>query len=176
MGILTNSGDEVGKLLNFDFFFAGFTTGVGMNENRMLISGLGSEFYAHEFIHLIVPNFDRHSLIEEGFATWKGGQGNRTFEECASVLADEVSVNYEVSFADVLDKKWGWEYSAFYTTGAIFFKVAYDRGGVGLVKKLLETPNDSEKLIQAICSVFEVKREEIDSFWRREVLKFKTDF
>ena len=171
---ITNSGDELGKLLNFDFSFAGYNTGIGLNENRMLLSGLGSEFYPHEFIHLIVPNIDRHSLIEEGFATWKGGQGGKTFEESAYILANEIGLDKKVTFTDVLNKKWGWQYSAFYTTGAIFFKVAYDKGGIVLVKKLLETPNDSEKLIQTICSVFEIEKNEIDSFFRNEVLKFKT--
>jgi len=171
---ITNSGDELGKLLNFDFSFAGYTTGIGMNENRMLLSGLGSEFYPHEFIHLIVPTLDRHGLIEEGFATWKGGQGGKTFEESASHLANEIDLNQTVTFTDVLVKKWGWQYAAFYTTGAIFFKVAYDKGGIVLVKKLLETPNERDELIQTICSVFEIEEKEIDSFWRSEVLKFKT--
>jgi len=53
---ITGSGDELGKLLNFDYFFAGYTTGIGMNDNRILLSGMGSEYYPHEFIHLVVPN------------------------------------------------------------------------------------------------------------------------
>lgn len=172
---ITDSGDELGKLLNFDFSFAGYTTGIGMNENRILLSGMGSEFYPHEFIHLIVPALDRHGLIEEGFATWKGGQGGKTFEESAGILAHEIELNQTVTFTDVLTKKWGWQYAAFYTTGAIFCKVAYDKGGIDLVKKLLATPNDSKELIQTICSVFEIEENEIDSFWRTEVLKFKTN-
>ncbi len=171
---ITNSGDELGKLLNFDFFYAGYTTGIGMNENRMLLSGLGSEFYPHEFVHLIVPNRLRHALIEEGFATWKGGQGGKTFEESASFLANELYANKTVRFTDVLNKKWGWQYAAYYTTGAILCKAAYDKGGVALVKKLLETPDDNAKLIQTICSLFEIKEKELDAFWRKEVLKFKT--
>jgi hypothetical protein len=172
---ITDSGDELGKLLNFEFYFAGYTTGIGMNDNRILLSGMGSEYYPHEFIHLVVPKHDRHWIIEEGFATWKGGQGGKTFEESAKLLAIELAKNDTITFYDVLNKKWGWQYFAFYTTGAIFFKVAYDKGGVVLVKKLLETPDNSRKLIQTICSVFEIEEKEIDSFWRREVLKFKTN-
>lgn len=172
---ITKSGDELGTLLNFDFSFAGYTTVVGMNENRILLSGLDSEFYPHEFIHLIVPNTSRHGFIEKGFATWKGGQGGKTFEESARILANEINLNKTVTFTDVLNKKWGWQYSAFYTTGAIFFKVAYDKGGIALVNKLLKTPNDSTQLIQTICSVFQIKEKEIDAFWRSEVLKFKTN-
>ena len=171
---ITDSGGELGKLLNFDFYFAGYTTGIGMNDNRILLSGLGSEFYPHEFIHLIVPKKDRHWIIEEGFATWKGGQGGKSFEESAKLLANELAKNDTVTFSDVLNKKWGWQYAAFYTTGAIFCKAAYDKGGVVLVKKFLEIPPNDEKLIDAICKLFEIKKVDIDSFFRKEVLKFKT--
>ncbi len=171
---ITKSGDELGKLLNFDFSFAGYTTGIGMNENRILLSGLDSEFYPHEFIHLIVPRKDRHWMIEEGFATWKGGQDGKTFEESAFILANEIALNQSVTFADVLNKKWGWQYAAFYTTGAVLCKVAYDKGGVVLVNKLLEIPNNNENLIQTICSLFKIEKKDMDTFWKQEVLKFKS--
>ncbi len=112
-------------------------------------------------------------MIEEGFATWKGGQGEKTFEESAQLLANELAKNDTVIYADVLNKKWGWHFAAFYTTGAIFCKAAYDKGGIVLVKKLLAIPPNDEQLIESLCKLFEIKRNEIDGFWRREVLKFK---
>jgi len=169
---ITQSGDELGRLLNFDFFSAGYTTGIGLNEKRILLSGLGSEYYPHEFIHLIVPKFERHSLMEEGFATWKGGQGGKTFKESASLFANELSKNDTVTFLDVLDRKWGWQYAAFYTTGAIFCNSAYKKGGVKLVNELLKIPNDSEKLIENLCLIFDIKKKDFDDFWRNETLKF----
>ncbi len=170
---ITENADEMGQLLNFDFYFAGITTGIGDNDKRILLSGSGSEYYPHEFVHLILPKFHRHGLIEEGFATWKGGQGGKTFEESAELLANKLAENDTVTFTDILNKNWGWQYASFYTTGAVFCKAAYTKGGVTLVKKLLETPNDDKKLIETICSLFEIKVTDIDAFWRSEVLKFK---
>lgn len=170
---ITESGDEMGRLLNFDFYSAGYTTGIGDNDKRILFSGNGSEYYPHEFVHLVISTFDRHALIEEGFATWKGGQQGKTFEESAAVLANELAKNDTVNFSDVLNKRWGWQYASFYTTGAVFCKAAYDKGGIDLVKKLLETPRDDEKLVTTICTLFEIKEKDIDAFWRSEVLKFK---
>lgn len=170
---ITDSGDELGRLLNFDFYAAGYTTGTGMRDNRILLSGMGSEFYPHEFIHMIVPEFDRHGLIEEGFATWKGGAMGKTFDERASILAKEVDANDSVTFTDVLNQQWGWQYAAYYTTGAIFCKAAYDKGGITLVKKLLEIPNDNDKLVETMCSLFGIKKEDMNAFWRREVVAFK---
>ncbi len=171
---ITESADEMGKLLNFDFYAAGYTTGIGENDKRILFSGMGSEYYPHEFVHLILPKFDRHGLIEEGFATWRGGQGGgKTFEESAELLANELAKNDTVTFSDILNRKWGWQYASFYTTGAVFCKAAYDKGGINLVKKLLETPSNDEKLVETICSLFEIKGRDINAFWRSEVLKFK---
>jgi hypothetical protein len=169
---ITKSGDELGKLLNFDFFFAGYTTGLGLNEKRILLSGLGSEYYPHEFVHLIVPNFDRLGLIEEGFATWKGGQGVKTFEESAKLFANELAKNDTVTFLDVINRKWGWQYAAFYTTGAILCNSAFEKGGVKLVNEILNIPNDTEKLIDNLCLVFSIDKKDFDTFWRSETLKF----
>lgn len=169
---ITQSGDELGRLLNFDFFGAGYTTGIGLNEARILLSGFGSEYYPHEFIHLIVPKFDRHGLIEEGFATWQGGQAGKTFEESASLFANELSKNDTVTFLDVLNKQWGWQYAAFYTTGAILCNSAYKKGGVKLVNELLKTPNASEKLVENLCLIFDLETKDFDDFWRNETLKF----
>jgi len=172
---ITDSGDELGKLLNFDFYYAGYTTGIGMNDKRILLSGLGSEYYPHEFIHLIVPKQDRHWIIEEGFATWKGGQGGKTFEESAELLANELAKNHTISFSDILNKKWGWQFSAFYTTGAILCNSAYEKGGVESVNELLKIPNDSEKLIDNLCLIFDIEKKDFDAFWKTETLKFKTN-
>ena len=97
----------------------------------------------------------------------------KTFEESAALLANELAKNDTVNFSDVLNKRWGWQYASFYTTGAVFCKAAYDKGGIDLVKKLLETPRDDEKLVATICTSFEIKEKDIDAFWRSEVLKFK---
>ncbi len=172
---LTESGDELGKLLNFDFYFAGFTTGIGMNDNRILLSGLDSEYYPHEFIHLIVPKQDRHWIIEEGFATWKGGQGGKTFEESAELLANELAKNDTITFSDVLNKKWGWQFAAFYTTGAILCNSAYEKGGVELVNELLKIPNDQERFVVDLCSIFKIEESDFEYFWKTEVLKFKNN-
>jgi hypothetical protein len=172
---ITESGDELGRLLNFDFFAAGYTTGVGLHEKRILLSGIGSEYYPHEFIHLIVPQFERHGLMEEGFATWKGGQDGKTFEESVSLFANELSKNDTVTFLDVLNRQWGWQYAAFYTTGAIFCNSAYQKGGVNLVNELLKIPNDSEKLVDNLCLIFDIEKKDFDDFWRNETLNLVDD-
>lgn len=171
---VTDNGDEMGKLLNFDYYFAGYTTGIGMHENRILLGGIGSEYYPHEFIHLIVPRADRHGLIEEGFATWKGGQKGHTFEEGAGLLANELAKNDTITFTDILHKKWGWQFTAFYTTGAVLCQAAYEKGGVESVKQLLNVPANNEKLVDNLCRVLKIEKKDFEVFLRTSILKYRT--
>ena len=170
---ITNSGDAMGQLFNFDFYFAGYTTGVGMNEIRMLFSGIGSEWYPHELVHMIVPDKKRHRMINEGFATWQAGAGDKkTFDELVKILAIELSKNNTIKFNDVLNLKWGWQCNAFYTTGALFCKLAIEKKGISGLKMLLEIPQDNDKLVDTICTLFGVSKADFDKFWRTETLRY----
>ncbi len=170
---ITASGDELGRLLNFDFFFPGYTTGMALSDERILLSGMGSPYYPHEFVHLVVPRAPRHDMVEEGFATWKGGTMGKGFEECAQLLAGELARNSTVSFSDVLDRKWGWNVAAYYTTGAILCQLAHDRGGVDAVKHLLGTRKDNAALMARIEEMFGVRSDKLDAFWREQVAAYQ---
>jgi hypothetical protein len=167
---ITKNGDELGELMGFDFFFTGYTTGKGMVESRILLSGIDSEWYPHEFIHMIVKDKPRHKLIDEGFATWHGGAMGNTFEENAAMLAEQLNANEKIDFSDILNN-WGREFAAFYTTGAIICKIVYEKGGIEAIKQLLNTPADDEVLIRTICELLDINRNDLDAFIRREVLK-----
>lgn len=169
---ITKSGDELGKLLGFDFFFTGYTTGIGMNEERILLSGCDLEWYPHEFVHLAVENKQRHGIIDEGFATWQGGAMEKTFNERAKILAQQLVKNDTVTFDDILNKKWGWQFVAYYTTGAIICKLVYGKGGNVALKKLLDTAPDDDQLTQTICQLLKIKATDLDKFLRAEILKY----
>jgi hypothetical protein len=169
---ITKSGDELGRLLGFDFFFTGYTTGMGMNDERILLSGFDSEWYPHEFVHLVVENKKRHGIINEGFATWQGGAMEKTFNERAKLLAQQLTKNDTVTFDNILNKKWGWQFVAYYTTGAIICKLIYDKGGIIALKKILDTPPDDDKLIQTICELLKIKKTDLDKILRTEILKY----
>jgi hypothetical protein len=169
---ITKNGDELGKLLGFDFFFTGYTTGIGMNEERVLFGGFDYEWYPHEFVHLVVNNKKRHGMINEGFATWLGGAMEKTFEERAKILAQQLVKNDTVTFDHILNKKWGWQFAAYYTTGAIICKLVYDKGGVTAINKLFDIPPDNSKLIQTICELLIINTTDLDKFLRTETLKY----
>jgi hypothetical protein len=169
---ITDSPGKLGKLLGFDFFFVGYTTGMGWKRERLLFTGKGSEWYPHEFIHLILPDHTRHYMIEEGFATWQGGAKGKTFEENAKILAHELKKADTVTFTDILERKWGHRYLAYYTTGAIICRKAYEKEGTTAIKKLMNISQSNEKFIQALSEIFEIEEEKIDGFIKNEILTY----
>lgn len=170
---ITASADEMGQLLNFDYFYAGYTTGKGLNDQRVLLSGLNSEWYSHEFIHLIVENKKRHLIVEEGFARWVGGSQNKPFEEFAEILAENLTKDDTVTFNHILSKKWGWQFTAYYTTGSIICKMVYEKGGLAALKTLLNLPEgDDDALIKTLCELLKIEPDELDKVLREETLKY----
>lgn len=172
---ITQSGDELGKLLNFDFFFAGYTTGVGLQEERILISGFGSEYYPHEFIHMLTKNNSkRHPMVNEGLATWLGGSMNRSFEESAKILFNQLEKTDTLGIEDILQYKWGWQYNAFYTTGAVICKMVYDRSGNKGLQELLGTGKSDEELLLVLEKQLNVTRNELMAEVRRSLKQIAT--
>lgn len=169
---ITGNADDMGKLLNFDFYFAGYTTGAAMRNNNILVSGLGSEYYPHELVHMMLPDAERHSMIEEGFASWQGGSYGRTFKENILLLAGLINNNDPVTFDDVLKKTGGWQIGAYYTTGAILCQAAFETGGSASVQSLLNIPNEDSQLIETVCKIFKIKKEDIDAFWKTKVVMY----
>ncbi len=168
---MTKNPDEMGQLLNFDFYFTGYSTGIGMSENHLLFSAFDSEFYPHEFIHLIVPEFDRHSLIEEGFATWKGGTMNQTFEESVKKLSQAYFNTTEITSESIFSQEWGKEFGAYYILGALCCKAAYEKGGIEQLKKILSIPNDDQVLKQKLNELLGIK--DFNTFIQNELSKYK---
>lgn len=173
---ITKSGDELGKLLGFDFYFAGYSTGMGMKERGALFCANDSEWYPHEFVHLIDGDNKRHPFVEEGFATWVSGQLSfeTSFETGARKLAQALSKTDTVTFEDIVHRKWGWQNASlnYYSTGAIVCKLIYAKGGLAAIKKLLNTPPNDAALTKTICELLKIKPTEFDKYLRSEILKY----
>lgn len=173
---ITRNADELGKLLGFEFFFAGYSTGRSMNEERVLLGGTDSEYYPHEFIHMIDGTKQIHGIVEEGFATWASDQlsSETTFNTGTKALAKALAKNDTVKLNDIVNKKWGLQNASlyYYSTGGIICKLIYNKGGVQALKKLLITPPDNDKLIQIICELLKIKTVDLDELLRAEILKY----
>lgn len=169
---ITHSRDELGTLLGFDYFFAGITTGIGYPKNGLLFSGFGTEWYPHELVHMIVESQkDRHQMINEGFATWLGGQKGKSFEENLLDLAKVLSTNDTLTFDDILNNR-VWIPGAYYTTGAVLCEMMYEKGGASAIKFILDSVNNNSELYESIVKILGIKKEDFNKAWRKKVLEY----
>ena len=174
---ITTSGDALGRLLGFDFYYTGYSTGMTMKERSMIFTGCGTEWYPHEFVHWVVGNKQRHGLVEEGFATWVSGQvSNETsFKQAVQKLAVALSKNDTVTVQDIIDKKWGWQNASlyFYATGAVFCQLVYDKKGLEGLQQLLALPADKAVLLNQLCTLLDVTPAELLPLLRKQVNKYR---
>ena len=168
--------DRVSKALGFDYWPAegnisgrrGFTD----VHNRIIYSGGSDEWYPHEFVHVyLIPQFPKaHYYFHEGYATLVGGSQGHD-------LSWHIRRNYEYlkdhTEVDVLSFK---GVDAFvgpaYFIGGLLCKMADDKGGLALVRKLMTYGPEDEDLYRAIHDVFGISKEHVNSFLRESLAEF----
>ena len=169
---ITESADELGELLGFEFFFPGFTQGRGMYDRRILLSGKNSEFYPHELAHMVLGGQNQHQFVNEGMATWIGGVAELTFEDAARNLAAAVQKEPQVRFINMLSRKWGRQHHALYVSGAIFCKLIYEKKGLEGLNALMNSSASDMELFSTLCKTLGIKEKDLNDYWRAEVLKY----
>lgn len=172
---ITNSVDEMGKLENFDFYFAGVTS--GKSKEGMVFSANGNEFYPHEFVHQLLPkNSKRSNIIEEGLATYLGTRENRmAYYKTMSQLALDLEENNSINFNSIFSKKVQFNgYQLAYPAGAAVCELVYQRKGDEGINKLIRgDSSDKKALLHLLSVILTLDEEEIINQWETTVLTYK---
>lgn len=168
--------DRVSKALGFDYWPAegnisgrrGFTD----VRNRIIYSGGSDEWYPHEFVHVyLIPLFpNAHYFFHEGYATLVGGSQGHD-------LSWHIRRNYEYlkehTDVDVLSFRGVDAYvGPAYFIGGLLCKMAEDRGGLPLVRKLMTYVPKDEDAYRAIREIFGVGKENLNDFLRRKLAEY----
>ncbi len=163
--------DRVAKALGFDYWPAegnisgprGFTD----TKNRIIYSGGSYEWYPHEFVHMIInPLFpNAHHYFLEGYATLVGGSSGHD-------LSWHIRRNYQYLKAhtetDILTFKGVDLYvPAQYFIGGLLCKMAEEKGGIQMLRKLMTYGKEDEDLYRAIHEVFGIEKEHVNDFLRK---------
>ena len=168
--------DRVAKALGFDYWPAeGNISGRrGFTEvaNRIIYSGGSDEWYPHEFVHVyLMPLFPKaHYFFHEGYATLVGGSQGHD-------LSWHIRRNHEYlkdhTDIDVLSFK---GVDAFvgpaYFIGGLLCRMADDKGGLPLVRKLMTYGPDDEDFYRAVHDVFGISKDQLNSFLREKLAEY----
>jgi len=139
---------EVGKLLGYDYYIYGNANGKSIN--NMIISGNKSIYYPHEIVHQFVNvNPKRNILLNEGFATYLGGNGGKQYKQLLKDYAKE----YKFLKLDFEEACKGDKLN-FYPLGAIIVDIIQsDYGDKKLIELMDEQTYSLDDLFAAIQKV-----------------------
>lgn len=160
--------DRVFKAAGLDYFPAeGNIHGPGGytdSKNRIIYAGGSDEWYPHEFVHIYInPLFpNSNSYFLEGYATLMGGSGGHD-------LPWHLKRNYEYLRAhpevDILTFK-GVDLHVLpqYFIGGLLCKLAEEKGGIPMIRKLMTYGKKDEDLYRSIKDVFGIDKEHVNDF------------
>jgi hypothetical protein len=168
--------DRVAKALGFDYWPAeGNNSGAsGFTDvpNHIVYAGGSNEWYPHEFVHIYInPLFpNAHQYFLEGYATLAGGSKGHE-------LSWHLKRNYEYLKShpeiDVLTFKGVDVHEpAQYFVGGLLCKMAEEKGGIPMIRKLMTYGKKDEDLYRAIQDIFGIDKQHINDFLRKGLAEY----
>lgn len=174
-----NTLDELMKARGLDYRMGeGNSTAVGGHawpEDRMLFGAGTNEWYPHELVHIYFnPKYPKsNEYFAEGIAVLLGGTRGRTLHELIchadSLLRSNPSIRFDSLLHspgnDALDYTTG----AHYLVGGLLMKMAFDKGGWPLCKRLLTYGDGPDEVLKAVEDIFGDEPKDFDSFIKKEI-------
>ncbi len=142
--------------------------------NKIIYSGGGDEYYAHEIVHLYLsPLFPNcHFYFAEGIATYYGGSIGNPLEWHIQRMALYLEQHPEIDLNDIFSFRFMDKLTnPAYVFGGLFCQMALEKGGIKKLKRLMNYGPKPEDFYTAIQKEFGIKKENLDQFLRKEIKK-----
>ncbi len=143
--------------------------------NKILYVGNGSFYYPHELVHLYtyhLYSLAKSPIFDEGLATYLGGSQSQSLKWHLKKLKTYIKGNkIDLGDFDGLMFTEGIT-NIDYAIGGLICKLTYERKGLAGLKTLFEAGETNENAYQAIEKVLGVKKQDLNSFLRKELQKY----
>jgi len=180
--ILCKSMEDLKKVRGFDFdpmmVEDNQIGGEAFPHDNLIFAGNNSEFYPHEVVHLYTySNFKRiHIIIDEGIATYFGGSKGLNYKKHLINLRKHIEKNKINIFEKLFNSNNKYlvneTTSLNYSIGALLCDLAIRKKGKKALFKLMNSGVSDNELIKSIESIFNVKKENFNSFIEKELLYY----
>jgi len=179
---LANSIDMLQKARGLDYYMGEGNriaeAGQMDTKNSIVYSGNGTEWHPHEIVHIYMnPQYpNAHLYFIEGTATLFGGSRGYSLDWHLKKLNNYLEKRPDFDLAKHLLTTWRVDIitQTPYVIGGLFCKMAYEKGGIDYIKKLLEAGNKDEDFYRVINKMFGVDKKEMGSFIRDKVKYYTT--
>jgi len=172
---ITDSREDVDRILGLDYYFDGFPWGRAMRQHDILITGKGSEWYAHGLVRMLAsgPGLAPHRILGEGFVGWIGGWNDESYVENMRTVAAFVASNDSISFEDFVDRGFGFDVEGTqYIPGAVICDMVYAAAGPAGIEALFKAGRRDQDLYGAIEASLDLDRSAFASAWKARILEF----
>jgi len=169
--------NRVAKALGFDYWPAESNVKSGPRgfvdfRNRIIYSGGSDEWHPHEFVHILInplfPNINPY--FSEGYATLVGGSSGNDLmwhiRRNHDYLKDHPEI--EVLTFKGVDPFVG----PAYFIGGLLCKLAQEKGGLPLIRRLMSYGPEEKDLYIAIQDTFGVNKTDLNNFLRAKLAEY----
>ncbi|HRP61007.1 MAG TPA: hypothetical protein PK833_12095, partial [Vicingus sp.] len=175
--IYGKNSKETEKIIGFDFNLMSSTnnpsSGVSDRINDLIIiNGIAVIF--HETTHIYLNPLFTETPLSEGLATFYGGSMGISLSENIKFLNNYIQQHNEIDLYERLTESYFYidnKHNPVYTLQGLLVQLAYDKGGISEMKKLLSFKNFDEIFKQ----YFKIKdQNSIDRFLKSELKRKAT--
>lgn len=149
-------------------------------DNNIIYSGGGGEFYTHELAHVINKYFpDAHQWLLAGIAVYYGGHLGLSLNQCLEILENHLKTKPEIelnNFTETLSYNIDNQYNTSLIFGGFLIKIIHDDFGFSGVKEMLSSNTaKDESLYNFLIKKYQLKNSnDLGSFLEQKLRKINT--
>ncbi len=172
---ICNNADEMGELFGYEYYYLNYTKGLTVKWRKEIYSSNNSEYYPHEFMHMIFNSVNSDSisyLIEEGLACFLGEYGTEKYKTQINKLAyDYLNQKPTYTFDNLLNNVASWNgYQTAYPVGSILAEIVYEKSGyIGLRTLIESNTQTSSQIIKTMQKITKRNKKGLEKEFRQKL-------
>ena len=153
------TSQDLGYLLGFNFFYAGYTSGKTFSKARIIISGNENFNYQHELTHICLDSlFNPGHFLSEGLATYFGGSKNKTYLQLKDEFKKEYKQIDSTIFNQIMVKP---NSTNAYILSALIIDFIYQNYGKSKLMQLQYFPDKADDCLNHILKLLQINKKQL---------------
>lgn len=176
---ICDNTDEMGLLFGYEFYYLNYTTGLTVKWRKEIYSSKKSEFYPHEFMHMLFSSINNDSInyiIEEGLACYLGELHTEKYKtQIINLSKDYIQNRPSYTFDNLLTNSTDWNgYQTAYPTGSILAEIVFEKSGYNGLRKLIESNTKSrDNIYKSLKEITKLNKTQLEKEFRKRLISYQ---